>query len=153
MRNTPCNNNCCPVDCRWGPWTARGACPVTCGGGTWTSTRVIEQEAVCGGSNCTGNSNRQQSCNTNCCPVNCRWGQWTEWGACTKTCGGGTQTSTRGQEPQAKCGGSKCVGDSTREQPCNENGCPVGSYLGCYHVTDEDLKGTYRFMSRNSPYL
>ena len=152
-RSQPCNENCCPVDCQWGQWTDWEGCPVTCGGGTWTSTRVIEQDALCGGSNCTGNSDKDHLCNTNCCPVDCRWGQWTEWEACSVTCGGGTQMSTRGFEQEAECGGHKCIGDSTREEPCNTNGCPVGFYLGCYHITDEELKGTYQLNSMNSPYV
>ena len=152
-RDQPCNENCCPVDCKWGQWTAWGSCPVTCGGGTWTSTRVIGQEAVCGGSNCTGNSTRDQPCNTNCCPVDCQWGQWTEWGDCSLTCGGGTRMATRGYKQEAECSGSKCVGYSTRNQACNKNGCPFGTYLGCYHITNEKLKGTYQFYSENSPYM
>ena len=133
IRDRPCNTNGCPVDCVWGQWTGWGSCSVTCGGGTQTSMRTIKKEAENGGNNCVGKSIRDQPCNTNGCPMDCQWGQWTAWESCTKTCGGGTQTAKREVRKEAKDGGN-CPGSSTRNQPCNTNGCPVdclwGPWLG-----------------------
>ena len=44
------------------------------------------------------------------------WGQWSSWGDCSATCGGGTQTRTRG------CMGD-CSGESEETGPCNEQEC------------------------------
>ena len=55
--------------------------------------------------------------------VACTWGSWGPWGTCSKRCGGGTQTSTRAIAKQAKNGGSPCLGESEREQRCNEQIC------------------------------
>ena len=60
-----------------------------------------------------------------CClsSVNCLWGQWGGWTACSVTCGGGTQFSSRVMEKEAEHGGSICDRETTRYQPCSTNSC------------------------------
>ena len=55
------------VDCRWSPvfW---GPCNQTCGGGTQSGVRQIEQVAKFGGTDCTGNTVVERTCNQNECP-------------------------------------------------------------------------------------
>ena len=56
------------VDCTWGAWSAWETCSLTCGNGTQERNRTITQEALNGGTDCTGNETETQSCNTFGCP-------------------------------------------------------------------------------------
>ena len=55
--------------------------------------------------------------------VDCVMGDWGEWSACSKNCGGGTQTRTRMAITQPNAGGKAC-GDLTESKPCNTEPCP-----------------------------
>ena len=57
------------VNCSWGEWGAWESCSVTCQGGVKSSTRAIARPAKYGGTSCTGESIREQSCNNNACGV------------------------------------------------------------------------------------
>ena len=57
-------------------------------------------------------------------PVNCQWTVWAQWGACSLTCGGGTQTKTRSIKVQAAHGGNTCTGGASTSQKCNTDACP-----------------------------
>ena len=61
-----------------------------------------------------------------CCnlPCDCVWGNWGAWAACSKTCGGGMQTSKRIVATLPYRGGSPCRGESERKQYCNPKPCP-----------------------------
>ena len=54
--------------------------------------------------------------------MNCQWGDWID-GKCSKTCGGGTLTSTRNKTIVESDGGT-CNGKSTKIEDCNTNDCP-----------------------------
>lgn len=56
--------------------------------------------------------------------VNCQWSNWSAWGSCTRSCGSGTQKSTRSKTVQESNGGT-CSGLSEKSQSCNNQGCPV----------------------------
>jgi len=104
-----CNEASCPT---CGAWTSWGDCSKTCGGGTQTKTRS--------GDGCSSTSESQQ-CNTANCPVTTvssltTCGSWSSWGACSVTCGAGTQTKTRS--------GSGCASTSM-SQACNKAVCPM----------------------------
>ena len=43
---------------------------------------------------------------------------------CTKKCGGGTQSRTRGVKVPAAFGGKACEGEKKEEKPCNPQACP-----------------------------
>eukprot|EP01127_Copromyxa_protea_P011653 TRINITY_DN294_c0_g1_i1.p1 TRINITY_DN294_c0_g1~~TRINITY_DN294_c0_g1_i1.p1 ORF type:complete len:1674 (-),score=432.23 TRINITY_DN294_c0_g1_i1:61-4824(-) len=125
-RTQSCTTPACPtpVDCKWNEWSAWDSCSAKCGGGTQSSTRTVAVTATNGGAVCSGETLRTQKCNTAACPTDCVWAEWTAWSACTASCGGGTQSSTRGQTA-ATNGGAACSGASSRSQSCNTNGCPV----------------------------
>ncbi|KAL5016574.1 hypothetical protein ScPMuIL_006163 [Solemya velum] len=56
------------------------------------------------------------------------WGTWREWGTCTRTCGGGVETSSREcDKPTPKDGGQYCTGKRRRYRSCNINPCPENS--------------------------
>ena len=56
------------VDGQWSEWGAWSACTETCGGGTQTRTRLCNNPAPSnGGSDCTGDSQQSQACNTDAC--------------------------------------------------------------------------------------
>jgi hypothetical protein len=60
--------------------------------------------------------------------VNGNWGAWSAFGACSKTCGGGTQTRTRlCNNPAPANGGAACVGSASESQSCNTQSCTGGS--------------------------
>lgn len=56
-------------------------------------------------------------------PVNCIWSSWSSWSACSVSCGGGTQTSTRKVQIPASGGGTDCSGSGYKTQPCNTDAC------------------------------
>merc|ERR1712203_819491 len=89
-----CNDNDCPVDCNWNPWT-QTSCNATCGGGWITKTRTEANPELHGGMPCNGSSTVTISCNEHDCPVDCNWSEWMPWQQCSVTCGGGSQTRVR----------------------------------------------------------
>lgn len=72
-------------------------------------------------------------------PINGGWAGFGSYGACSKTCGGGTQTRSRTcTNPAPQWGGDNCPGSSTSSQACNTHSCPIdggwaswGSYGSC----------------------
>ncbi len=103
-----------------------GACSATCGDGT--QTRRVTCAGSLGtvddsGAKCAGAvPASSQSCNLGPCPVNCVVGDFTAWGACSASCGGGTQSRTRPILTAPLYGGLACpsLGDS---QACNLQSC------------------------------
>lgn len=77
-----------------------------------------------GGATCPSELTQQRECNTQACPIDCVVSSFGKWGACTKSCGGGTQIRRRGIVTAPKFGGKRCpiVTDSTS---CNSHRCPV----------------------------
>ena len=55
------------MHCEWSEWGI-GDCDKTCGGGLRTKTRSQIQEALHGGTNCTGDAQITESCNVDECP-------------------------------------------------------------------------------------
>ena len=65
--------------------------------------------------------------------VNGGWSSWTQ-GACNKTCGGGIMRFNRTcTNPTPSCGGLPCIGNSTREESCNEFCCSGKFYIHMKH--------------------
>ena len=53
------------------------------------------------------------------------WSPFGAWGACSKHCGGGTQSRSRTcTNPPPAHGGAQCAGASSESQPCNTQPCP-----------------------------
>ena len=67
--------------------------------------------------------------------VHCQWSAWTMHtrGGCSRACGGGTREYTRTIVRQAKHGGSKCPGSSTKTEQCNRQPC-AGEDIGAYYI-------------------
>lgn len=55
-------------------------------------------------------------------PVNCITSSWSSWGACSKSCDGGTQTRSRSIVQQPSGGGLGC-GALTQSKSCNTAPC------------------------------
>ena len=129
-------------------------CTATCGGGTLTMTRQCTNPAPkCGGANCTGISEYEKQCNTQCCPgtnsrvcmcvsvsvcqsvyfyiyfvlyytVDGGWGNWTITTECTRSCGGGILVMSRSCcNPTPYCNGKQCSGASSMRLTCNTQCC------------------------------
>jgi hypothetical protein len=68
----------------------------------------------------------------------CVWSPWSGWGACSKSCGGGTETQQRYIATPAYHGGAPCVGVNHDWRSCNPAACAVDcvmtswtAYSGC----------------------
>jgi hypothetical protein len=112
----------CTTNAAWGLFSD---CNLQCGGGTRSQLCI---PGACGGTNTCSGTAQTQSCNTQSCSLNCTpqdasWGP-TTCGACSKTCGGGTQSCSQTCSG-ASCGGtSTCSGLSSWTQICNTQSCP-----------------------------
>ena len=70
-------------------------------------------------------------CNKKKCPIDCVVSPWAGWLKCSKTCGGGKQTTTRKVTRKAKYGGKKCPA-LTKSQKCHTKSCPVNCKMGAW---------------------
>jgi len=139
------------VNCVQSDWSNWGACSKTCGPGTQIRTRSILQQPKNDGNTCKASEESRQ-CNTKPCPINCVQSDWSNWGACSTSCGGGTQTRTRSTSQVDKYGGIKC-GPSSNTRSCNTDNCPIDCegdwhWVGCSGST---RKKQYK-VTRNSAY-
>ena len=111
-----------------GAW---GTCSKTCNG---TQTRTVtcnrdSDNKVFADSNCSGTKPAtSQTCGTTC-PTTGPWsaGAWSSYGACSKSCGGGTQTRTR----SVTCSFDSCIGakpPSSESKSCNTQACVTYSW-------------------------
>lgn len=110
----------CPVDCQ-GSWSEWGDCSVACGTGTHTRTWTQSVAAANGGQACPQVDQAEETgnCNTQNCPVNCV-GSWSAYGACSATCGSGSQTRTYTVSTAASDGGLECAAANGAQssRPC-----------------------------------
>ena len=141
------------VNCVQSAWSNWGACSKTCGPGTQTRTRSILQQPKNDGNTCEASEESRQ-CNTKPCPINCVQSDWSNWGACSKSCGGGTQTKTRSTSQVDKYGGIEC-GPSSDTRSCNTDNCPpidcVGKWEWTGNCSGSQRKQKYR-ITRKSAY-
>ncbi|KJE93914.1 thrombospondin [Capsaspora owczarzaki ATCC 30864] len=126
-----CNNGACPAYA-W-QQSGFGACSVPCGSGTQTQTvqcvNTAASNAVVADSLCTGTKpSTSQSCSSTAC------GWFTgSFGACSPSCGVGTQTRTVECRTNAGNGvaasSTYCTGTQpATSQSCNNGACPVYSW-------------------------
>ena len=125
-----CDTNInCPINGKWGLWTAWGKCSVPCGVGFQTRTRLCNNPtALYGGGNCQGHPMQERECDrTNKCPIHGGWGKWSEYSACSVSCGEGFQKRTRFcNAPLPQFGGLECFGKAKEKVKCvTKQPCPV----------------------------
>lgn len=118
-----CNEQPCPVNCEVSNWAEWSVCSVTCGGGEQTRIRTVITSPENGGAACPV-LEETQPCNTQACPVDCVVSEWSEWSACSETCGGGEQISTRTIITPPANGGAACP-VLTQTQSCNDQPCQI----------------------------
>jgi hypothetical protein len=124
-----CSAGPCPVHCEVSAWTAWDTCSAACGYGQQQRTRTITTDKNNGGDSCP-DLNDSRQCMIKGCPVDCVPDSvWDDWSGCTKTCGGGRQTRTRGIKTQSRNGGL-CNDKLYEEQACGVDECPVDCELG-----------------------
>ena len=160
-----CNTQGCPVNCV-GSWAG---CSVTCGEGV--DTFKITTPAANGGTACTENDGATRKCVQPPCGVDCV-GDWVKgtttdadgWGACSATCGTGTQTRKYkvstvqvgsgktcpypdGRTETRQCPGLSpcptpvdCVGNFSAWTGCDV-GCGGGSQSRTYTITTAAANG------------
>jgi len=118
-----CNTQECPIDCVMNDWSEWSVCSHPCGAGVQERTRTVRTPPKYGGKQCPTNLREQRTCpNLDPCPVDCKMSPWIET-TCSKTCGGGTITRTRGILQEPAYGGVLC-GPTEEHVPCNTNPCP-----------------------------
>lgn len=115
------------IDGNWSNWAPWGACNKTCDRGLQTRTRSCTNPIPAnGGQACAGASSEERPCNTQACPIDGNWGTFGSWSACTKDCGGGTQSRSRScNSPPPAFGGKNCSGSGVESRSCNSHLCPV----------------------------
>ncbi|XP_062858960.1 A disintegrin and metalloproteinase with thrombospondin motifs 20-like [Trichomycterus rosablanca] len=60
-------------------------------------------------------------------PVHGEWGPWGPYSVCSRTCGGGTRSTSRDcNKPEPRNGGRFCVGRRMKFRSCNTEPCPRG---------------------------
>jgi hypothetical protein len=148
-----CGMEACPIDCATGPWSEFGACSKTCGDGVQTQTRKISIPAKNGGKAC-GPLTQSLPCKDDPCPIHCQVSEWGSYGACSKTCGGGTKVKARAIIRKGRHGGAVCplLEEATA---CNTFRCPKDCLVSKWsHWSDfndggASLKRT-RFVTREA---
>ena len=149
-----CNTQACPVPCV-GSWSDWSACSSNCGGGKQTQTYTINIPSAYGGTMCPSSNGtvNTQPCNTQACPVNCL-GSWGSFGACSVTCGGGTQTQTYIVNTPAANGGTACPvnNNATNAQACNSQACIVSAGGDMLNYVKNGLNYvSHAFWSKTNP--
>ena len=82
--------------------------------------------------------------------VNCEMYDWGTPTACSKTCGGGTQTRTRSVKTAPSNGGTACPTDLIETIACNTQACPipcVGEWQKCDKICGSDGTQTYKILT------
>ena len=115
----------CFVDCAWHEWSVWSSCSAPCGVGLQTASRTVRQKPSGGGTPCTGDEEKKQTCQLKDCPSNCILGEWASWGTCSATCGTGSQTARRRVLQDAAHGGNECPGELERRRGCFLKDCKV----------------------------
>ncbi|XP_078333125.1 SCO-spondin-like isoform X2 [Crassostrea virginica] len=127
-----CNPGACSlaIDGGWTDWIPWSPCSVTCGHGQKTRARsCTNPQPSKGGKDCVGNIYEMQSCNEGLCPVDGGWSGWSAWGACSVTCGSGSETRSRScTNPSPTNGGKLCVGNTTESRACSLSACAVDGH-------------------------
>ena len=118
--NQDCGTLNCPIDCE-GSWSMWSSCSSTCGGGSQMRNFTITMHEKFGGQACPKEM-ENQNCGTDICPADCIL-TWSTWGACSVTCGGGSQNRSYTITTPQVGAGSACV-KTPLTQSCGTTVCP-----------------------------
>jgi len=143
----------CPVNGKYGAWSAYSQCSKSCGGGNQKKTRKCDSPAPAhGGAACEGPVEDERACNTNECPVNGKWGSYGSYGSCSKTCGGGSKSRSRScNNPAPKNGGAQCSGSATQSATCNTQACLKSNLCSWYYTPfNTEKEGRPVYLDRHS---
>jgi len=126
IKKRSCNKRPCPAKCIVTNWAGWGKCSRSCGKGVMIRKRGVTTSKGRNGGMFTqacpaGHQTRE--CNLGACPLDCEVEQWGAWTACSKTCGGGFTSRTRGLLRAPKNGGKKCP-EMNAVEFCNTRSCP-----------------------------
>jgi len=113
-----------------------------------TVTAAVDQFVRCeigdralGITNCGDDGGGSPGDLTSCTGVDGGWSSWSDWGACSVSCGGGTQTRIRTcTNPAPYCGGSVCSGAASESQSCNPQACNQAPSATNLSVTQPDYR-------------
>ncbi|KAG8012798.1 A disintegrin and metalloproteinase with thrombospondin motifs 20 [Nibea albiflora] len=96
-------------------------------------------------------------------PVHGEWGPWGPYSVCSRTCGGGTRSTSRDcNKPEPRNGGKFCVGRRMKFRSCNTEPCPRGrkdfreeqcSHFDGKHFNINGLPPTVRWVPKYSGIL
>ena len=114
-----CNKQSCPEWTEWGEWTT---CSKSCSGGQRRKFRqcVDKVKGNVHESQCSGDNELVEDCNTQDCPF---WTEWSAWTECSASCGGGSRSQVR-ECKIPRSAGAPCEGESRKSEVCNDQPCP-----------------------------
>lgn len=129
-----CNNDDCPPQITYAWQVTPGLCSKECGGGTATDVVICKRNdgATVDDTLCTATKPpTTRTCNTQDCPVNYTYAWEPQpWTACSKTCGGGTQTRAvackRNDGAYVSTSYCDAATKPATSQACSTNSCPTG---------------------------
>jgi len=123
---SPCNLKSCPIHCVVTGWKSWSRCSNSCGtSGSSHRFRKVQTTAAYGGIACPKLA-QTKKCNRFKCPINCKLAPvFNAYSACSKSCGNGIKTATRGVVRNAYYGGKKCSKAAmTKTRKCF-TACPI----------------------------
>ena len=144
-----CNVHPCARDCQLSGWAPWSGCTVSCGTGSESRSRTVLVHPMFGGASC-GSMAEERSCETQSCPVDCLINAWSDYGECSRTCGGGLQTRSRGISREAATGGVPC-GAQEETRTCKRQPCPIDcapADWGTWSACSASCEGGTRHRSR-----
>ncbi len=111
--------------CGWTSYGSYGSCSTSCGNGSRYRTRTCTTGAP-GSAHCVGSATQATSCSAG--SSTCGWGGFGGWGACSNTCGSGTQYRYRSCNVAGYCSGS-----TSESRACSSTaGCAGCTFLRPY---------------------
>jgi len=125
FQSEDCNTQPCAKGCKWSDWTEWASCTKTCGRGTKKKTREIADPGTLDGAKCQGPATESEDCNQKACPKDCQMADWQQWGACSSSCGNGTQIRRRSILVKEEANGQPCAGGLQEDTTCGAPDCPI----------------------------